>query len=512
MQQRSGVFTAEGESLLALVPFRDALDPDEKRKEILWIAITFIIILAAWLAVVMLFGYRPLAAGLSYDEAVMAVGVGVLLVCAVLYLAAREREQRHTNHHLVAQLGATVSDLDERVRHLNGLCLTSAQLIGSLESERISHLVVDALADIMGTSSSLVFVDEESGRPVYNVSSPRSHHSDASLRSTSDHPRGGAHTPRPQEQGSRPAAWPIATLRTDGRVTDLAAQIKAWNEFGYVIAAPSSVRRGLRGVLIVRRSPSDPPFNSHHLNTLTTFANMASKAFESSDLYGELRESYLATIRSLIYSLDARDNYAAAHGHRVAELAVRIAEHMGLPEDMVRDLEIFAPLHDVGKIGIPDTILLKSGPLTAQEREACKAHSIIGERIIRPLNPGRGALALVRNHHESWDGTGYPDELQAEQIPLLARVVQVADCYDALISERPYRPIMSEDEVLVHFRVNSGVKYDPSVVAALRDMLHQDRTVPAREAQIPTPWGGASPPPRGTGAGVISRVGVPVWE
>ena len=480
---------------MPLAPFRDTLDPDEKRKEILWIAITFIVILATWLAVVMLFGYRPLSLGLSYDEAVMGVGVGVLLVCAVLYLAVREQEQRHTNRYLLTRLGATVSDLDERVRHLNGLCLTSAQLIGSVESERISHLVVDALADIMGTFSSLVFVDEESGRPVHNVSSPRSHHSDQG--STSDH-----------RQASLRAAWPVPTLRADGRVADFAAQLKAWNELGYVIAAPASVRKGLRAVLIVRRSPSDPPFSSHHLSTLTTFANMASKAFESSDLYAELRESYLATIRSLIYSLDARDNYAAAHGHRVAELAVRIAEHMGLPEDMVRDLEVFAPLHDVGKIGIPDAILLKTGPLTAQEREACKAHSIIGERIIRPLDPGRGALALVRNHHESWDGTGYPDELQGEQIPLLARVVQVADCYDALISERPYRPIMSEDEVLIHFRINSNVKYDPSVVAALRDMLQLDRTPPAHATLRST----GEPSISITGAPVIRHVGGPGSE
>ncbi len=481
---------------MPLAPFRDTLDPDEKRKEILWIAITFIVILATWLAIVMLFGYRPLSLGLTYDEAVMGVGLGVLLVCAVLYLAVREQEQRHTNDRLLTQLSATASDLDERVRHLNGLCLTSAQLIGSVESERISHLVVDALADIMGTFSSLVFVDEESGRPIYSVSSPRSHHSNAT-------PRNGEEAASPRgvsdhRQASFRAVWPVPTLRADGRVADFAAQLKAWNQLEHLIAAPASVRKGLRAVLLVRRSPTDPAFSSHHLNTLTTFANMASKAFESSDLYGELRESYLATIRSLIYSLDARDNYAAAHGHRVAELAVRIAEHMGLPEDMVRDLEVFAPLHDVGKIGIPDAILLKTGPLTPQEREACKAHSIIGERIIRPLNPGRGALALVRNHHESWDGTGYPDELQGEQIPLLARVVQVADCYDALISERPYRPVMSEDEVLIHFRINTNVKYDPSVVAALRDMLHQDSTASAQELPISI-----------TGARVIPHVGGP---
>jgi len=443
-------------------PFRDTPDPDEKRKEILWIAISFIVILATWLAVVMLFGYRPLSMGLTYDEAVLAIGVGVLLLCAVLYLAAREREQRHTNQFLLKRLGTTIADLDERVRHLNGLCTTSAQLMGSLDSTHICRLVVDSLAEIMAAAASLIFVDEQTGIPVWAMRHPSSH---------------ASHDDR--QAPASDIAWPVPTSSSDGRVKHLEAQIEVWNQLGYVIAAPVAVRKGLQGVLLARRNPSDPPFTPGHLNALITFANMASKGFESSDLYRELKESYLATVRSLIYSLDARDNYAAAHGHRVAEVAVRIAEQMGLPDDVVRDLEVFAPLHDVGKIGIPDSILLKTGPLTSEEREACKAHAVIGERIVRPLKPGPGALSLIRNHHESWDGSGYPDGLQRDQIPILARVVQVADCYDALASDRPYRPVMSQDEVLAHFRVNAGAKYDPAVVGALLAVLHHEPLPPA---------------------------------
>jgi HD-GYP domain-containing protein (c-di-GMP phosphodiesterase class II) len=146
---------------------------------------------------------------------------------------------------------------------------------------------------------------------------------------------------------------------------------------------------------------------------------------------------------------------------------------MALPESATRDIEVFAPLHDVGKIGIRDDILMKRGPLTESEREACRRHCLIGDRIIRPLKPGRDALALVRNHHESWDGRGYPDGLVGEAIPLLARIVKVADCYDALVSERPYGAVMSEEEAVAHFRMQAGAQYDPVVVDALAAVLRE---------------------------------------
>jgi HD-GYP domain-containing protein (c-di-GMP phosphodiesterase class II) len=214
---------------------------------------------------------------------------------------------------------------------------------------------------------------------------------------------------------------------------------------------------------------------------------MASRALESAHLHAELRENYLATVRSLVLSLDARDNYAATHGQRVASLALRMAEHMGLPESATRDIEVFAPLHDVGKIGIRDDVLMKRGPLTEQEREACRMHCLIGDRIIRPLKPGRDALALIRNHHESWDGRGYPDGLAGEAIPLLARIVRVADCYDALVSERPHGAVMSEQEALAHFQMQAGSQYDPAIVDVFAAVL--------QEEEPGAPVGSAAPEP-----------------
>ena len=169
-------------------------------------------------------------------------------------------------------------------------------------------------------------------------------------------------------------------------------------------------------------------------------------------------------------------------------MAVRMAEHLGLPEPQVHDLETFAPLHDVGKIGIRDAILLKSSPLTEDEWASCREHAVIGERILRPLKPSTETLAMVRHHHETWSGGGYPDGLAGKAIPQLARLIQVADCYDAMVSERPYRPVVSDNEVRAHFVMESGRRYDPEMVEALLAVLMEERAthcllVPAARMQ-----------------------------
>jgi len=442
--------------------FREVTDPDEKRKEILWIAISFIIILAAWLAVVLIFGYQPLVFGMTYDEAVMSIGLGVLIFCAILYLAGREREQRLVNRRLFRELRETVTILDARVNQLSGLCSTSAELSGSLDMDRIATFVVDSLVGNMGAdAASLVLFDEETGYPVY---ARDSRHNFATAEIGSLDPQG---------------IWPGPLLGDLDHIADLEQQVRAWSESGARICAPLRLKNGLAGALTAARERGFEPDDQ---NAVTTLANMAAKAMESAQHHAELRESYLSTVRSLIYSLDARDNYTATHGQRVASLALRIAEQLELPESALRDIESFGPLHDVGKIGIRDAILLKPNSLTEEERAACQEHCVIGERIIRPLKPSREVLALVRNHHESWDGRGYPDRLAGEEIPLVARIVQAADCYDAMISDRPYRPTISEEEVRAHFVMERGRRYDPTVVEALLTVLSDERRVPAMQA------------------------------
>ncbi len=448
--------------------FRDLGDPDEKRREILWMAVGFIIILTVWLGVVLFFGFRPLSMGMTYDELVMSVGLGLLMVCSILYLVGREREQRETNRRLMRELHATVTMLDQRVQQLSGLCTTSTELSGCLDLDYIATSAVDSLVATMGgEAAALVLFDEESGHPVYRR--------DSSTLSG-----------RREIQAPEPAsAWPGPLLDGGVRLRDLARQVRVWNESGTLLCGALHLKSGLAGVLSVSRGRDFDP-DDHH--AVTTLANMAAQAIEGAQHHAELRESYLATVRSLVYSLDARDNYTATHGQRVASMAVRMAEHLGLSESQVHDLEVFAPLHDVGKIGIRDAILLKSSPLTEDEWAICREHAVIGERILRPLKPSAETLAMVRHHHESWSGSGYPDGLAGKAIPQLARLVQVADCYDAMVSERPYRPVVSDDEVRAHFVMESGRRYDPEMVEALLAVLMEDQashclTLPAARMQ-----------------------------
>lgn len=437
---------------MPLPPFRDLKDPDEKRREIVWIAISFIVILAAWLSVVLIFGYQPLIMGMTYDEVVLLTGLGLLVFCTILYLGAREREQRAANKSLVAQLRGAVASLDERMEQLNGLWSASAELAGALDLDHVSHSVVDSVLTAVGADASfLVLIDTATGRPVYARSSPAltSAEDDVSLD---------------PEMG-----WSQFLPTSTERIDDLQfqAKIEPWNKARTAMRAPMQLANSLVGVLGARRGEGRERFANDDLRLLTILANMAAKAIESAQLHGELRENYLATIRSLVNSLHARDNYTASHSERVAALGIRMADYLDLEDGMVRDIEVFGPLHDVGKIGIRDSVLMKPTPLSEQERALCREHCVIGERILRPLRPSRHALGMVRSHHESWDGGGYPDGLAGEDIPELARLLQVADSYDAMISDRPYQPAMSEQEVLAHFRQYAGRLYDPVAVDAL---------------------------------------------
>ncbi|HEU4881582.1 MAG TPA: HD domain-containing phosphohydrolase, partial [Longimicrobium sp.] len=153
---------------------------------------------------------------------------------------------------------------------------------------------------------------------------------------------------------------------------------------------------------------------------------------------------------------------------RVGELSARIAAAMGLPEEEVEMIRRTAPLHDVGKVGIPDEVLLKPGKLTPEEWEVMKQHTTIGARL---LSAGRSEMvrlaeSIARSHHERWDGGGYPHCLSGENIPLAARIVALADVYDALSSDRPYRPAWPHDEVVAHIALGRGTHFDPRVVDA----------------------------------------------
>lgn len=178
-----------------------------------------------------------------------------------------------------------------------------------------------------------------------------------------------------------------------------------------------------------------------------------------------------AVIFALARTVEAKDSYTEGHLQRLALYAVAIGERMGLGADDLSALRFGALLHDVGKVGVDELIIRKGGPLTAAEYRVMQEHTLIGERIVQPLRMAAAVGPIVRHHHERWDGRGYPDGLARDSIPLGARIVAVADAFDAMTTTRPYNRVLSMAEAAERLRNGAGVFWDPSVVATFLDWL-----------------------------------------
>jgi ribonuclease P protein subunit RPR2 len=180
----------------------------------------------------------------------------------------------------------------------------------------------------------------------------------------------------------------------------------------------------------------------------------------------QLRESYMATVRALSNAVEARDAYTGQHAERVSAYGVVLAAEAGYDVAANPQIEFGFLLHDVGKVAVPDAILFKTGPLTEEEYALISRHPVIGAEILRHVTFLGDGIDVVRHHHERWDGTGYPDGLRGEAIPLPARLFSVADALDALTSDRPYRPAVGFAEAREIIRAGAGTQFDPHVVAA----------------------------------------------
>lgn len=202
-------------------------------------------------------------------------------------------------------------------------------------------------------------------------------------------------------------------------------------------------------------------------------AAMLVEAYYPWKLLGQQGGVLLTGLQMMAQAVDLKDPYTSNHSQRVSRYAVRIARVMGLPEDEVDRIRIGALMHDLGKIGISGRIIRKPGKLTPGEQALMRQHSSVSADIIGPLEILGESAEIVRHHHENWDGSGYPDGLRGEDIPLGSRVILAGDAFDALVTDRPYRRGASRAEALVIIRKNAGTQFDPIVVDALERIANQ---------------------------------------
>jgi len=188
----------------------------------------------------------------------------------------------------------------------------------------------------------------------------------------------------------------------------------------------------------------------------------------------EIRELSLNAIKALVFALEAKHKHTEGHSRRVAAHAAGIAAEMGLPQDDIDRIELAGLLHDIGKIGIRDSILNKAGPLTEEEFEHVKTHPLVAERILHPIDELNGIVECVKHEHERWDGSGYPDGLKGDEIPLGARIIAVADVFDALTSARAYRGAYKIKPALEMMRGGRGSHFAPEVLDAFLNMIREE--------------------------------------
>lgn len=190
-------------------------------------------------------------------------------------------------------------------------------------------------------------------------------------------------------------------------------------------------------------------------------------------LHGEREEMLLAAIESLVTALEAKDEYTFGHSSQVSDIAVLIARQLGLPETEIFTIRVAALLHDVGKIGIPDRVLHKNDRLNDEEWELIKQHPLIGTKIVSGIPALEHVADIVKHHHARWDGKGYPENLLEQEIPLGARIIAVADTFQAMTSDRPYRKGMAAEAVMGELRLCSGFQFDKEVVTAFEQVFHK---------------------------------------
>ncbi|MEW6188540.1 MAG: HD domain-containing phosphohydrolase, partial [Actinomycetota bacterium] len=330
----------------------------------------------------------------------------------------------------------------------------SKDLSSTLDLKVLQKLIVENVVHLLDAHKcSLMLVDEESGQLTV-----------CATHGLDDEITRNTYT----EAQERVARWVAETGRTlllansnDPRFQD----VKYKGGVCSVLSVPLKVKDKVIGVLNAG-SLCPHQFTKEDLRILSTLASEVAIAIHNAQLFAEIEELYLDTMKAMVRAIEAKDPYTRGHSERVTDYALAIAEELDLSEKEKELLYTAGLLHDIGKIGIGEEILLKPGKLTKEEYDVVKRHPLIGTQILGTIKALREAIPLILHHHEHYDGSGYVSGLKGEDIPLSSRILAVADAFEAMTSHRPYRKALGFQEAIEELKKNAGTQFDPIIVEA----------------------------------------------
>lgn len=349
--------------------------------------------------------------------------------------------------------------IEERVERLAFLSKLGQILNSTLDTKEVRRRAIEAATGLMkAEAGSLLLVDEEKGYLFFEVA--LGEHEDDIKKVTLN-------------LGEGIAGWvakhgqPLIVNdpeRDDRffRGIDERIDFKTRN----IICVPVKARGRVIGVLEAINKENGENFNEEDLSLFSSLSDQVAIALDNARLYQDLEELFFQTAESLAHAIEKRDPYTGGHTQRVTSYGMSIAKYLEIKPIERKWLRIASVLHDIGKIGIEDQILKKSGNLSPEEFEIIKQHSIMGAEIIEPIRQLRDIVPGIKYHHEKVDGNGYPEGLKGDSIPLLAKIVAVADTYDAMTTDRPYRKALTKDEAFQELKRCAGTQFDERVVNA----------------------------------------------
>ena len=280
----------------------------------------------------------------------------------------------------------------------------------------------------------------------------------------------------------------LAKIQDSGLKKLLSETLYQMDIFETDTCIPSYFRDDLLGVLLLGRKNDGKKFDHEELDFFTALAQDVSMAIRNAQLFAELESElekkhrlFFHTTIALAAAIDAKDHYTHGHTTRVTNVSLEVAKKLAeknkklLEDKFIENVHIASLLHDIGKIGISEAILNKQGPLTEEEWKVIKEHPVIGVTILQPIHELKVSIQGVKYHHERYDGKGYPDGLKGEEIPMIAAIISVADAYDAMISNRPYRPGMSKDKAIEEIKRCNGTQFNPQIASAFIELCAEGK-------------------------------------